>query len=123
MSKPKNIFQVNYFYFDKYNNEKLIQKRKPVPHNITCIQNNARYTYVSYSDCWVQNLLCRLQRKTIIISNTLVLFKNIMTSLVLSSSTTCGLPSQVAKLGFWSKKMRCSETYENTILRFLILQI
>ena len=49
MSKPKNIFQDNYFYFDKYNNEKLIQKRKPVPPNITCmmnIRNNVRYMSV-----------------------------------------------------------------------------
>ena len=49
MSKPKNIFQVNYFYFDKYNNEKLNQKRKPVTHNITCmmyIRNNVRYMSV-----------------------------------------------------------------------------
>ena len=46
MSKPKNILQVDYFYFNKYNNEKLIQKLKPVPPNITCmmyIRNNVRY--------------------------------------------------------------------------------
>ena len=45
MFKPKNIFQVDYFYFDKYNNEKLIQERKSVPPNITCmyIRNNVRY--------------------------------------------------------------------------------
>ena len=54
-----------------------------------------------------------------IIYNTLALFKNIMT---MSLLTTCGLPSKVAELAFWSKKMRCSETYENKILRFLILQ-
>ena len=44
--KPKNILQVNYLYFDKYNSEKLIQKQKPVPPNITCmmyIRNNVRY--------------------------------------------------------------------------------
>ena len=41
-----------------------------------------------------------------------------MTSQVLSLLTTCGLPSKEAKLGFWSKKMRCSETNENTILLF-----
>ena len=44
--QPKNIFQVNYSYFDKYNNEKPIQNQKPVPHNITCmmyIRNNVKY--------------------------------------------------------------------------------
>ena len=49
MSKPKNIFQSNYSYFDKYNNEKLIQKRKPAHPNITCmmyIRNNVRYMSV-----------------------------------------------------------------------------
>ena len=49
MSNPKNIFQVNYFYFDKYNNEKLIQKRKPAHPNKTCImyfRNNVRYMSV-----------------------------------------------------------------------------
>ena len=63
MSKPKNIFQVNYFYFDKYNNEKLIQKRKPVPPNITCmmyIRKNVRYKSVIR----IVILLCRLQRKS-----------------------------------------------------------
>ena len=66
MSKPKNIFQINYFYFDKYNNEKLIQKRKAAPPNITCmmyVRNNVRY--VSYSDCWDQILLYRLQKKSV----------------------------------------------------------
>ena len=65
LSKPKNIFQVNYFYFDKYNNEKLIQKRKPVPLNITCmmyIGNNVRYMSVIVIVGF--KLYCRLQRKS-----------------------------------------------------------
>ena len=65
MSKPKNIFQVNYFYFDKHNNEELIQKRKPVPLNITCmmyIGNNVRYMSVIVIVGF--KLYCRLQRKS-----------------------------------------------------------
>ena len=69
MSKPKKKFQVNYFYLDKYNNEKLIQKRKPVPPNIACmmyIRNNVRYMTVIrivgfkfYSaECREKELLC-----------------------------------------------------------------
>ena len=45
MARPKDIFKVNYLYFEKYNNEKLIQKLKPVSPNITYmmyIRNNVR---------------------------------------------------------------------------------
>ena len=76
MSKPKIIFQVNYFYFDKHNNEELIQNRKPVPLNITCIMyigNNVRYMSVifHYNNNNMSvivivgfKLYCRLQRKS-----------------------------------------------------------